>query len=114
VATLIKRIDDERAQTSLPTDTAAVCATFARCFFAESDDSADEPSRRRVAFVGALAGCHPSFIDSYRAHEVQAAETSIFTPNWTLFAPAFPSAPSTSSQPPSDASGPATGNLIDL
>ena len=113
-ATLIKRIDDERAQTSLPTDTAAVCATFARCFFAESDDSADEPSRRRVAFVGALAGCHPSFIDSYRAHEVQAAETSIFTPNWTLFAPAFPSAPSTSSQPPSDASGPATGNLIDL
>jgi hypothetical protein len=111
--TLVKRIDDERAQTSSPTDTAAVCATFARCLFPESDENVDEPSRRRVAFVGALAGCHPSFIDSYRAHEVQAAETSIFTPNWNLFDLGFTSAPSTSSLP-SDPSQLTSGNLIDI
>lgn len=102
-ATLIKRIDEENVRTGSSSNTIAAATTFARCFFPES---AEEPSHQRVAFVCALAGCHPSLSEQLRARAVVPAPTSIFSQNWSF----FQSAPSQDS--PSDSHSPA--NLIDI
>ena len=61
---LVHCLTEECAQTGSNTDIVSIVSTFAKCWFPESHDP---PSRARIAFVGALAGCRPAFIRAYDA-----------------------------------------------
>lgn len=96
--TLVHRLTEECAQTGSAPDIAAIVSTFAKCWFPESSMM---PSRSRVAFVGILAGCRPSFIRAYVADAVPTS--AAFAPQWASLAAPAPTLGTTSS-----------GNLIDL
>jgi len=101
--TLIKRLDEENVRTGSSSNTIEAATTFARSFFPES---AEEPSHQRVAFVCALAGCHPSLLEQLRAKAAVPAPNSIFSQSWSF----FQSAPSQES--PADPKS--SNNLIDI
>lgn len=97
--TLVHRLTEECAQTGSSPDIAAIVSTFAKCWFPESSMM---PSRSRVAFVGILAGCRPSFIRAYVADTVEPTSAA-FAPQWASLAAPAPTLGTTSS-----------GNLIDF
>ena len=97
--TLVHRLTEECAQTGSAPDIAAIVSTFAKCWFPESSMM---PSRSRVAFVGILAGCRPSFIRAYVADAVEPTSAA-FAPQWASLAAPAPTLGTTSS-----------GNLIDF
>ena len=97
--TLVHRLTEECAQTGSAPDIAAIVSTFAKCWFPESSMM---PSRSRVAFVGILAGCRPSFIRAYVADAVEPTSAA-FAPQWASLAAPAQTLGTTSS-----------GNLIDF
>ena len=120
VAALFKRCCDEaqrRSPNACAAAVARVVASLATCLFPETEGA---PSRRRVAFVGALVGVHGSFIDAYEGDEGSAAaaeptKASFFsTPNWnSLFQTAVPQSTAPASED-TTTSASNTGNLIDF
>ena len=99
VMTLVHRLTEECVQTGSALDVAAIISTFAKCWFPESPSM---PSRSRVALVGILAGCRPSFIRAYVADSA-APTSSAFAPQWASVAAPAPTLTTQSS-----------GNLIDF
>ena len=103
IAALIKRLDEEYAKTGARVHVTEMILTFATCLFPESTE---QPNPRRVAFIGALAGCHPSFLRTLRAREVAPPPSEpSFLPGWFNFSV---------SPEPQESTGNASGNLIDF
>jgi hypothetical protein len=134
VAALFKRCCDEaqrRSPSACAGAVARIVASLATCLFPEAEGA---PTRRRVAFVGALVGVHGSFIDAYEedatirvasasapasASASASAEptTAPFfsTPNWNrLFQTAVPSSLASTDEETTTNATKNTGNLIDF
>ena len=132
VAALFKRCCDEaqrRSPSACAGAVARIVASLAACLFPEAEGA---PTRRRVAFVGALVGVHGSFIDAYEGDAtIRAASASapasasasaepttapfFSTPNWNrLFQTAVPSSLASTDEETTTNATKNTGNLIDF